>query len=420
MNLAALRHDRASDCTLHTLFPRNGDFDPVDLAQTFEVWGPLINLSGGSRAPIHVRNCIEIHKLFGTSKAPWASILAVPSLRKQVLLQNGLTYKVRSPPNIDEIDTLEWRQLVEFVTNWPLLSVLSKIHVIALLNQLTLQPLLLKLVGEVSEPVCEEEEHFVYEIARARNRINSNDSTAFEVFKWLVNNAKQRVLRVSAATQLVAFLTRNHNDLTAAAIYREAGLKEVVNLPLSSEVWLNDLVTSRFFRAAALLDTRLGNRELALEDIGRAEEAHFQLVELVDSGESHHLADENRKILLESIIKAYIYADGLIGQARGEDAVLELNALEPTDPASQHVIGEFYYICSRILEAGNHFEKGGDSGCLLGAAASFKAGKCWELLGDADHALSAYRRALKLDPASLSSELAIAMLERRRFSYDAN
>lgn len=382
------------------------------------VWRPMVDLSTSPYTPVKVRNILHLQRMLGGGGAvetrPWFAILSVSGLRVQALRHSGLTaYHCDDPAQLPiPLRSPGWQRLVEAMDAWDSLSTLDRTRVVALLNQLTMQRAVLGLVGRVKASARDrDEEHLLYETTRAVHRLAPKERIGPEVFTLLAEEGRDAGLRVLASAQIIAHEVRVNREVTSALRWVTHGEEQLGRLRGEVAPWLEALVASRFHRAAALAAFRGKDWSGAQYHLSSAKEQDEVLHELADDMLTRQLADENRKILLESLLKAATAAPQPTEEV--DEFAGALLSLDPFDPDSHLVVGDARVAQGRIEEAAHHYEDAGQLGTLLGALGQYRAGCCWEFLGREHRALRAFCRTIEMDPAAMAARRRLATLASR-------
>lgn len=370
-------------------------------------WRPIIDMADSELAPMRLRMIQPVSAWLAEpvpGRWSWFAMIGVAGLRHQVLRHAGLEhYDCREPAGLPvELRTPQWSRLVSAIEQFGMLDYYGKSLVVFQLAQLSYCEFVFKLAG--IEPATGDPAHdrYAYEVGRIHARYPGHAPRALVVFEQIATSYSDKLLALAACAQGIGHSIRDGGRVEVAR--RFEGLGQVILDTGMPDSWHSILVQSRYHRALALL--RLHER-----DPGGMREALGTAVRLGDQlllpglaeGTDRVVALENRRILLESQIKA-------AARARGDESAAQLRALcdelYPIDPYCievRLVIGDGYATIGNYLEAAHWYSMAGDLGTGSGAVGWFRAAQCYDNLGDRGNALNAMGRCLELDSTAVEA-----------------
>lgn len=382
-------------------------------------WQSLLSLEESGRECVKLRNLgFLVRAMEGKiADVQWFAILSVPGLREQIVQQSGLReYSCGSPADVSpQTRTDAWQLLVSVCERWPELQTNERVNLMSLLNQLTLPRAVIKLARRwlPSSANSAGDQYLIYEVARARHRLEPHAADAIAVLDRLARGASLVELRTWACAQMIAHHVRVARRIDRAIEFVALGRGYERQLLSSESPALGLLIWSRFLRAAALLEFALRS-EAVWRVLEEAQEAGDEMRRLGRTPAMGQLADENRKVLLESRIKA---AGTTSTEVSVDELIEELLYLDGRDPDSLLCCGDAVAKIGDLHRAAALYSSAGELGTVSAAIGWYRAGQCFEALRERKSALRCYTAALRIDPAGVEpaarlSELGLGGVDR--------
>ncbi|HEV2376066.1 MAG TPA: hypothetical protein VGS19_28345 [Streptosporangiaceae bacterium] len=348
----------------------------------------------------------------GAAEEPWFAILSVPGLRNQVLRHAGLDdYICAEPSEVPTgLRTPRWQTLVDHVAGFEDLDVARRSLVVLALNQLTLGPCAVRLAGRIQVSHDPASQTYAYEVARALGRNLPTSAGALNVYRWLATSAVDPMRAIAACAQGLTYHIRGARDMAAARPFMIRGL-ELLGTVSARQDWQVNLLRSRMHRAIALLhfrDSDAAATQAALRATVEASDSLCADSKCDSDSVVALLAREDRKIVVESQIKAAVVQPE-DRAAEIEDRCAELAQIDPYCVDTKLTIGDAYAAIGKLDGAAVWYSRAGELGTGAGATGWFRAGQCYDRLGDKAAACTAMGRCLELDgtaiePASYLAE----------------
>lgn len=365
-------------------------------------WRPLIDMRPSGFAPMRLRAIRYVNAWLGDTDSlgwAWFSRHSVAGLRHQVIWHAGLPqYACRDPRELPaELRTPEWNVLVEAIDSFDDLPPLRRRLVIFQLVQMSFYNVATALSEYAVPDGTLESDLYLYEVARAHTGAPAGAARAGALFEQLSVNATDPTLRLAAIGQGISHAIRRDRDLNIARRFESYA----TDIDTSGTDWLDLLIRSRYHRAVALL--RLKEREFGhvRDEVMLAKELGEALFESPMSEADNYVAVENRRIVLESLIKAAARAPIAERFDRIRTTCDQLITIDPTCIQARLVVADGYSSGGFYAEAARWYELAGELGTGAGAMAWFRAGQCHELLGDTSAAVNAMGRCLELDSTAV-------------------
>jgi tetratricopeptide (TPR) repeat protein len=380
------------------LFPRLTGLPGLPANRLGAFWRPIIDLTDSDLAPSRLRMIRPVASWLEDPAAGqplWFARINVTGLRRQVIRHSGLNaYECREPKDLPgELRTPAWETLVRAIDRFDRIDYYVRTLVLFQLAQLSYCELGVRLAGDVTPDGDPVRDRYVYQVARVHARLPGSRPYALELFERLATSSRDSLLALLASFQGISHAIRKENDLDLARRFERYG-RAVTGLP---DDWHTFLVQSRFHRALALL--RLNERRFGemRDEVTAALACHERLRPEVSGEIDTMVADENRRILLESQINAAIRARGDESAAQVRALCEEIIGLDPYCVLVRLAVGDGHAAIDDYEEAARWYERAGALGTGAGAIGWFRAGQCHDFLGDRGAAVNAYGRCLELD-----------------------
>jgi tetratricopeptide (TPR) repeat protein len=196
---------------------------------------------------------------------------------------------------------------------------------------------------------------------------------------------------------MIAHAIRVNVDIALAEHHVRAGSTLIAARAQPSPI--DDLVASRFWRAAALWAFKAGPEHVdKFLDLSSARHADF--VSAASGNVEGQLAAENTKVLLESRLKAASrtrYANVV------ERLATQLITLDSKDPDAHLIVGDAWNRLGEREAALSSYLAASTLATVAASIGAFKAGQMLELMHRPDDARDAYRSAIRLDPCAITA-----------------
>jgi len=381
-------------------FPRVSGAPGIDCNRLAAFWRPMIDMTDRHAAPISLRMIRPVSEWIAEAapgRVSWFSRIALPGLRRQVLLHAGLeSYDAVKPSDLPvALRTPAWQRLVDAVEGFADLDAHTRALVVFQLAQLTFCQYAIALTGLVPPTGEPGGDHWAYEVARVHARVPGRAAAAMPVFEALAagDNA---LLAYHACFQGIAHAVRTLGDVALAQ--RFAGLAE--RLPEVGGDWPEHMTRSRFHRALVRLRFAEGRRDEVRRELDAAWH-HQDLMEAhaPDDPDVRMVTDENLRDLMELEIETSR------GIGTPADRVVEWAAgvvrLDPNAVEARLAAGDGYAVAGDWATAAHWYAHAGELGATAGANGWYRAAQCFDRLGDRDRAVDAMGRCLELDTTAV-------------------
>jgi tetratricopeptide (TPR) repeat protein len=381
-------------------FPRLPGLPELELNRMAVFWRPIIDMRDSEFAPMRLKLIQPVSRwLAEPESAPrcWFAMIGVAGLRHQVLRHAGLDeYEATDPTRLPErLRSPQWQTLVEALQRYDSLDHVTRSLVIFQLAQLSYCKFVVDSIGIVAPTGDPTHDRYAYDVARVHARYPGSVELALRVFAELAEHSNDPQLALASAAQGIGHGIRNGNQIVTARRFDALG-RAVLSREMPSG-WYDTLVRSRFHRAVALL--RLAERDPGQmrAEVQLADALSEELFSAEPTGTERLLALENKRILLESQIKAVARARG--PETADQVAALcnQLLAIDPYCVDARLVVGDGYATIGDFRQAAFWYTKAGELCTGAGALGWFRAGQSYDALGDRGSAVNAMGRCLELD-----------------------
>jgi tetratricopeptide (TPR) repeat protein len=383
-------------------FPRITEASDIGCNRLAMFWRPIIDMTHSEMAPVSLRMVSLLSSWIaapGTSRVSWFSRMAVPGQRSQVLRHAGLdAYDAMRPADLaPELRTPSWQRLVDILGGFDALDSGTRALVVFHLAQLTYTRYVITLTQGLPLTGKPADDHYAYEVARARARVPGHASSAIGIFESLAGSADP-FIAYHACFQGIAHALRALNQVGTAR--RFAHLAE--RLPAIDGDWLAHMTLSRFCRAMARLLMAEGQPHAVREELDMAwRYQQMMAADAPDEPEARLLTDENLRDLMEFEIESAGVGiidtppDRLIEYAKG------VIGIDPNAVDARLAAGDGYMAAGDDAIAAHWYARAGELGTTAGAVGWYRAGQCYDRLGDYDSAVNAMARCLELDTTAV-------------------
>jgi len=363
-------------------------------------WRPIIDMVDSDVAPMRLRMIAPVSDWLADptpGQWSWFAMIGVPGLRHQVLRHAGLDqYDCREPTELPQpFRTPRWRVLTDAIDRFDTLDSQHRALLVFQLAQLSYIQFVFKLAGAVTPNGDPAHDRYAYEVARLHARYPGHHGQAVPVFERLATSSKDRLLALAACAQGISVAIRRGRSVELATSFEAHG-DGIIRDGLDDE-WHTWLVRSRFHRALALLRLTQRRGDDMREDLRLAAEFGDRLFTENVGGTDLTVATENKRIVVESQIKAAGRVTDSESAARVRARCQELDRMDPYCVEARLVVAEGYATVGDYAEAAWRYERAGELGTGVGAIGWFRAAQCYEVIGDRSGGLNAMGRCLELD-----------------------
>lgn len=397
------------------LFPVRSGLPDLEHNRLAVFWRPIIDLADSELSAMRLR-AIPVVSAWLADPADhhwsWFSRIGVPGLRHQVLRHAGLDrYDCREPTGLPaHLRSTGWTTLVTAIANFAELGWRERSLVVFHLAQLSYVQFALGLAGEFPAGGGDDpaRDRYLYDLARVHARYPGHVGRALAMFERLAATSSEPLVAMGACFQGIGHSLRRGqggDGIGWAKRFEQAG-RAVSGLP---EGWHAALVRSRFHRAVALLRLVEGDREGVGEETATAFIWHEQLGPEHLTGAESMVAAENRRYLVELRVEAAKHFDVTTLPALCE----ELIGLDPYCVEARLAVGDGYAAVNDYESAAHWYARAGELGTGSGAVGWFRAGQCYEMIGDRGNALNAMGRCLELDNTAVEAQAYLAGVDGR-------
>ncbi len=384
-------------------FPRLPASPDIEHNRLAMFWRPLIDMTDSALAPMHVRMIAPVSGWLARpepGRRSWFAMIAVAGLRHQVVRHAGLDrYDCREPTGLTEqLRTPRWNTLLDVIARFRDLDDGTRALLVFQLAQLSYCQYVFALTGVVRPDGDPEHDRYAYEVARVHARYPGHTDRALAVYDALAEHDADPLLALAACAQGISNAIRGAQDTSLGRSFETRGQRAAARL---GDQWHSWLVISRFHRAVALLRMAERDADGMQHELHAATIANDRLTASAPEDTDALVALENSRILTESKIKA-------AGRApTGETArqvrawSQELADLDPNCPEARIIAGDGYVTTGDYAHAAVQYIRAGELGTTAGAMGYYRAGQCFDALGDRSNAINAMARCLELDGSAI-------------------
>lgn len=382
--------------------PAGADFPDPATNRLYPFWRPIIDMQDSEFAATRLRTIPPVAAWLAEPDAQqplWFARLNVPGLRHQVIRHSGLRdHDARTPQDLKpESRTPAWNTLLAAMADFPRLDAYRRSLVMFLLGQLSYCDAAIRLAGEVETGADPAHNRYVYQVARVHGRRPGHQPVVLPLFHQLAKQTADPQLALLAAFQGISHAVRKDRDLETAQRFEELGTA-VPDLP---DDWHTALVRSRFHRSLALLRMHQRRHDDMRREMAAAFQAHTEASRGDFGAIDQMVIAENRRILLESRINAAARARGAESAEEIAEDCEEILSLDPHCALVRLAAGDGYAAAGWFESAARWFSRAGELGTGAGAIGWYRAGQCYDFLGDRGSALDAMGRCLELDASAV-------------------
>lgn len=384
-------------------FPRLPASPDIEHNRLAVFWRPLIDMTHSDLAPMRVRMITPVHRWLAEpepGRRSWFAMIAVAGLRHQVVRHAGLDrYDCREPTGLaEQLRTPAWNTLLDAIARFRELDDGTRALLVFHLAQLSYCQYVFALAGVVLPTGDPEHDRYAYEVARVHARYPGHTDRALGVYDALAEHEADPLLALASCAQGISNAIRGAQDAALGRSFEVRGRRAATRLP---DEWHSWLVVSRFHRAVALLRMAERDADGMQRELDAAVTANDRLCGSAPEDTDALVALENSRILAESKIKAAGRAPTgeTAGQVRAWSR--ELADLDPNCPEARIIAGDGYVTGGDYAQAAVHYTRAGEMGTTAGAMGWYRAGQCFDVLGDRGSAVNAMGRCLELDASAI-------------------
>lgn len=382
-------------------FPYRHGTNDLERNRLAVFWRPLIDLTDSELAPLRLRMIRPVASWLmdpDGERRSWFSMIGVPGLRHQVVRHAGLpNFDCRDPTGLSpDRRTPQWQAMVDLIDRFYEIGDARRALVVFHLAQLSYCQFAIDLAGPVELDGDPIRDHYAYEVARIHARTPGHARYALSAFDELARSSTDRRLALAACFQGIGHTLRAGSDAGMAQDFERRGA-EIIEAGGVGRDWHSLLVVSRFERAVAVLRVAEGRLTDARKELRTALDLHEQIADGAGDEVDEMVVRENRLYLLELEIQIAL-------RERRADLRALCEALVRLDPYCVEArlrAGDGFTAVGDYAEAARWYSLAGELGTGAGALAWFKAGQCYDLIGDRGSAANAMGRCLELDETAV-------------------
>jgi tetratricopeptide (TPR) repeat protein len=333
------------------------------------------------------------------------------TFREALIRESGqFQYKVSNPLELpDELRTVRWNTLCNYLNNYRDLSSEDQLRVISLLISLCLHESVLEYVPEVSgAEIGTNEIRAKQAYCRAVSNIMLQPDAGSlqnlgELETLAVNIPSGSQLRLNAIIDLIAFRAKVFSNLSYCSYWQALAHQELENLRLSISNFEYKLQESVYYRAVVLLSMLQKDRKKVIREMDHCEFLAVSLTYECQDEVERIAAHENLTTVYESRTKEALWL-GDVDLA--EERARKMISMEPLYSRFRLQLGEILIKQRKFEEASEIYRSAARLGPPGTAIAWYMAGQCHEKIGDLGVAFDCYLASVQMD------ELAISAVER--------
>ncbi|MFB5269526.1 tetratricopeptide repeat protein [Paenibacillus enshidis] len=326
----------------------------------------------------------------------------VTNIRNLISVNCGLPRFICNHPKQLPVDlqTPQWRNLVNWLEKWSSLDNETKHRVVTLLNRMGLYQTTVQLI----EPITKEEiatdlskAELAARLDLAKNKLVSPKDRCLETLKLLALSAPAVHLRVRAAGSLIVHYSKTAKNFAEIQYWADIATEQFKLLPIDNDP-IALIQASMYFRAIAFIPYLQKNHVLLNDYMNKAEE--YAKAFPKDDSYISFVSRENWHPLLETGIKCAFWT-GDVDKAI-EKAKL-LVAHDPMDPKVHMHLGDSYRQIGLIDKAMEAYMEAARIGFPYKSYALFMVGVCYEQLEDMEEACNWYLQSSITDPSNFTA-----------------
>jgi hypothetical protein len=354
----------------------------------------MIDMTDSPFAAVRLRAIIPVADWLADDEGhrSWFSMIGVPGLRRQVVLHAGLAeFDCARPEGLPpERRSARWQGLVDLLGRFGELADGKRALLVFHLAQLSFTECVFAVAGVVEPNGDPDHDRYAYEVARVHSRHPARVAAALRVFGRLTEVTTDPLLALGACFQGMGHAIRDRDDHSQAREFEKQG-RAVDGVP---DDWHGCLVRSRFHRAVALLRLAQGQADSMRRELECAVALGDQLAAHAQGQADRLVAAENTRYLIELQVRTALSEEVRTLCAR-------LASLDPHCVEAKLVIGDSLARVGEVASAARWYASAGELGTTSGAIGWYRAGQCYDRLGEYPAAVHAMGRCLELDATAV-------------------
>jgi tetratricopeptide (TPR) repeat protein len=373
--------------------------------------GPFIDLEPRARGPLYSQGVEQYWIAFAETRAPrFALQRTLPAgFRAQFLREIGLTdYLVEDPRELSPtFRNARWSAICNAVDAWPELTSKQQCRLVLLLHALCFYGLIASRIPRRFETrirMDSDNAELAFRGASARyalglpGRVAEYDTADMSEFEAVLASAPpDDPVAFNAAVKVFVHKAKVGAPVSELMAWQNRSEQVLQTVIAKSNEFTRDLLLSRFYRAAAFVPQRQGNRDEVVRIMDRSE--HHALA-MKPAGDAELLLYlENLHPVLESRTKEALWLGDLnLALARA----LRVIELDPYDSKGWCEVGQVRLKRKEYLEAAQAYAAAALLGHPASAIGRYMAALCFRDLGQPLLAAFFNKAAAEVDPLAIS------------------
>lgn len=373
--------------------------------------GSFIDLEPRARGPLYIQGVEQYWIAFADTHAPrFALQRTLPAgFRAQFLREVGLTgYVVEDPRELSPtFRNARWSAICDALDAWPELTRERQCRLVLLLHALCFYRLIASRIPrrfETRNGMASDGTELAFRGASARyalglrGRVAEYGTADMSEFEAVLASAQpDDPVAFNAAVKVFVHKAKVGSPLRELMDWHTRSEQVLQTIVPKSNKFMCDLLLSRFYRAAAFVPQRQGNRDEVVRIMERSE--HHALAMKPTSDAEALLYLENLHPVLESRTKEALWlGDVNLALARA----LRVVELDPYDSKGWCEVGQVRLKRKEHLEAAQAYAAAALLGPPASAIGRYMAGLCFRDLGQPLLAAFFHKAASELDPLAIS------------------
>jgi tetratricopeptide (TPR) repeat protein len=372
---------------------------------------PFVDLNPCERGPLCARGMEQYWIAFTDTHRPRFALQRIlPStFRAQFLEEAGLpAYHVEDPREVPAaIQSSRWRLMCEALNHWPELTTDQQCRLVLLLHGLCFYSLLSNQVHEgheaeiISQP---DQTELAYRRASARYTLGTPDRVAdygaadlSQLERIAIIASPHPAIALNAALKLLVHRAKVGSPVEEMIHWRSRAEQSIEALASTHDEFNFALLLSRFYRAAAFIPQRLGDRTEVVRMMDLAERFALAVVPVNEAQELLRL--ENLHPLMQSRTKEALWlGDFDLALTRAQYVI----NVDPYDSRTWLELGQVRLQRKEYAAAAEAYAAGAMLGPPASAIGRHMAGVCFRHLGQPLLAAFFFQGALEVDPRGIS------------------
>ena len=371
---------------------------------------PFIDLEHCAEGPLYARGLEQYWIAFVDGRYPrFALQRTLPAeFRRQLFIELGLDeYAVEDPRDLPpQLRSRKWNAVCSALEDWAGLTIDQRGRLLLLLHALGLYSMIPRLVPDIVDLDISRSDYACLAYLRAsahyvlhlKDRVADYAEADLSEFKAIVREAPRNAL--TAFNAVIKILTHKAKVLAPVCELNEWLIKAeeiTAAVMAAADDFTGKLVLSRYYRAAAFLPQREGNRAEVIRVMDLAEQQASSMTPMGRAQELLYL--ENLHPVLESRTKEAIWLGDLdLALSRA----LRVTELDPYDPKPWLELGQVRLRRNEITAAAEAYSVAAILGPPATAIAHHMTGQCFRDLKQPALAALFFKIALEVDPRAIS------------------